>query len=121
MTAQTAHAHTTSHDRVVGSELWMLAMATVLLAIGAVMLVMWSPKALFAALMVGLLAVGARAAFTRVRETTHAHAEASSAVASTGLVIAAVAVMPLIAFAALWAGLLLLLGAMWVLRAVGLM
>jgi hypothetical protein len=114
-----AHAHTT-HDRIVGSELWMLAAATVLLGTGAVLLLVWSPVALGVALAVGLMAVGARQAFVQVKAREHAEAGASSAVASTGLVIAAVAVAPLIAFAILWAGLLLLLGAMWVLNAIGL-
>jgi hypothetical protein len=114
-----AKAHTTTHDRVIGSELWMLAMATVLLGTGALLLLAWKPAALGVALAIGLMAVGARQAFTRVKTREHEVAEASSAVASTGLVIAAVAVAPLIAFALLWAGLLLLLGAMWVLNALG--
>ena len=116
-----AHAaqHTT-HDRVIGSELWILAMATIALGFGAVMLLVWDPRWLLLALGVGLMAVGARAAFTQVKRREHVEAEASSAVASTGLVIASIAVAPLIAFALLWTGLLLLLGAMWVLNAIGL-
>ena len=116
----TAHVvHRPTHDHVVASELWVLALATILLACSAVLLVMWEPKALGIALTIGLLAIGARYVFTRVRDREHAHAEASSTVASTGLVVAAVAVAPLIAFALLWAGLLLLLGVMWLLNAVG--
>jgi hypothetical protein len=112
-------AHSTAHDRVIGSELWMLALATVLLGTGALLLLAWKPAALGIALAVGLMAVGARQAFTQVKTREHSEAEASSAVASTGLVIAAVAVAPLLVFALLWAGLLLLLGAMWVLNAIG--
>lgn len=118
-----AHAHARSaHERVVGSELWMLALATVLLGAGAVLLLLnWGPVALIGALGVGMIAIGVRQAFVQVKAREHESAEASSAVASTGLVIAAVAVAPLIAFALLWAGLLLLLGVMWVLNAVGIL
>jgi len=117
----TAHVlHRPTHDHMVASELWVLALATILLACSAVLLVMKEPMALGIALAIGLLAIGARYVFTSVREREHARAEASSTVASTGLMIAAVAVAPLIAFALLWAGLLLLLGAMWLLNALGL-
>ena len=115
-----AHAaQHTAHERMIGSELWILAMATIVLAFGAVMLLVWDPRALLLALGVGMMAVGARMAFSRVKTREHVQAEASSAVASTGLVIASVAVFPLIAFAVLWAGVLVLLGAMWALNAIG--
>ncbi len=115
-----AHAaQHTAHDRMVGSELWILAMGTIVLGFGAVLLLVWDPRALVLALGVGMMAVGTRMAFTRVKTREHVEAEASSAVASTGLVIASVAVAPLIAFAVLWAGVLVLLGAMWVLSAIG--
>lgn len=114
-------ARHTAHDRIVGSELWILALGTIALGFGAVMLLVWDPRWLLLALGVGLMAGGARMAFTSVKAREHVEAEASSAVASTGLVIASIAVAPLIAFALLWAGLLLLLGAMWVLNAIGLL
>jgi hypothetical protein len=105
---------------MITSELWILAMGTIVLGFGAVMLLVWDPRALLLALGVGLMAIGVRMAFTRVKTREHAEAEASSAVASTGLVIASIAVAPLIAFAVLWTGVLVLLGAMWVLNAIGL-
>jgi hypothetical protein len=95
-------------------------MGTIVLGFGAVMLLVWDPRALILALGVGLMAVGARLAYSQVKSRAHAEAEASSAVASTGLVIASIAVAPLIAFAVLWTGVLVLLGAMWVLNAIGL-
>lgn len=117
-----AHAaRHTAHDRMVGSELWILAMGTIVLGFGAVMLLVWDPRWLLMALGVGIMAIGARMAFTRVKSREHVQAEASSAVASTGLVIASIAVAPLLAFALLWAGLLIVLGAMWVLNAIGLL
>ena len=121
MSQAQAHARS-AHDRMIGSELWMLALATILLGAGAVLLLLnWGPVALIGALGVGLVAIGVRQAFVQVKTREHTEAEASSAVASTGLVVAAVAVAPLIAFALLWAGLLLLLGVMWALNAVGIL
>lgn len=106
-------------ERIVWSELWMLATATILLGTGAVLLLLWDPPSLGIALGVGLMAVGAQRAFAHVRGRDRDVAKASDAAASTGLVIAGVALAPLIAFALLWTGLLLLLGVMWLLSAVG--
>ncbi len=105
--------------RLAGPEMWFLSLATMVLAIGALLIVMWEPIALGLALGVGLLAIGARMAFTRVKESAHQRAEASSAVANAGLAVAAVSIAPLLLFAFLWAALLVLLGAMWVLSALG--
>jgi hypothetical protein len=102
-----------------GPSLWFFAFATVILAAGSLLVILWSPKALGLALIVGLLAVVARGVFQRVRERTHEQAEASSAVANAGLTLAAVAVAPLLAFAVLWAALLLFLGVTWLLNAIG--
>lgn len=108
-----------AHRGWAGPEMWMLALATIVLASGSVFVIMWSPEAFGLALITGLLAVAARSVFVKVRETAHARAEASSTVANTGLVLASVAVAPLLAFAVLWAALLLLLGFTWVLNAFG--
>ena len=115
------HRHLSHGHLVATTELWMLALTTILLACSAVLLVVWNPEALGIALAIGLVAIGTRMAFGRVRESVHQRAEASSAVASTGLVIAAIAVAPLLAFALLWTGLLLLLGVMWFLGVLGIL
>ena len=106
-------------DRLAGPELWVLSLASVVLAIGALLVVMWEPAALGVALAVGLMAIGARGLFGRIKESAHQRAEASTAVASTGLAIAAISVAPLLLFAFLWAALLALLGVTWVLNAIG--
>ena len=108
-----------STQRYAGPEMWFLSLATMVLAVGALLIIMWEPTALGLALGVGLLAVGARAVFTRVKESAHKRAEASSAVANAGLAVAAVSIAPLLLFAFLWAALLVVLGAMWVLSALG--
>jgi len=105
--------------RIVWSELWMLATATILLGTGALLLLLWDPPALGIAIAVGLLAVAARQAYVHVRAKERDVARASDAAATTGLVIAGVALAPLIAFALLWTGLLMLLGVMWLLHALG--
>ena len=106
-------------ERLAGPELWLLSLATVVLAIGALLVIMWEPAALGVALAVGLMAIGARGLFGRINESAHQRAEASTAVASTGLAIAAISVAPLLLFAFLWAALLALLGVTWVLNAIG--
>lgn len=106
-------------ERLAGPELWVLSLTTVVLAIGALLVIMWEPAALGVALAVGLLAIGARGLFGHIKETAHQRAEASTAVASTGLVIAAISVAPLLLFAFLWAALLGLLGVTWLLNAIG--
>jgi len=106
-------------QRLAGPEMWFLSLATVVLAIGALLIIMWEPTALGLALGVGLAAVGARSLYTRVKESAHHKAEASSAVANAGLAVAAVSIAPLLLFAFLWAALLVILGAMWVLSALG--
>lgn len=111
--------HRGAVQRYAGPEMWVLAFATVVLAIGALLIVMWRPEALGLALLAGLAAVGARALYTKVKESAHRRAEASSAVANAGLAIAAVSIAPLLLFAFLWAALLVLLGVMWILSALG--
>lgn len=99
--------------------LWTSAMSTVVLAIGAIMIVLWKPEALALALIVGGLAVLSRTIFVKVRDSAHEPAEASTAVANAGLGLAAIAIVPLIAFAVLWAGLILYLGISWVFTQLG--
>lgn len=101
------------------TSMWLFALASVVLASGSILIIVWSPKALALALGVGLLAVAARAVTLRIKETAHERAEASSAVANAGLALAAVAVAPLLAFAILWAALLAFLGMTWLLNAIG--
>jgi hypothetical protein len=111
--------HRGAVERYAGPEMWVLALATVVLAIGALLIVMWKPEALGLALLAGLAALGARALYTKVKESARKRAEASSAVANAGLAIAAVSIAPLLLFAFLWAALLVLLGVMWILSALG--
>jgi hypothetical protein len=92
---------------------------TVILASGSLFIVMWSPKALALALIVGAGALASRALFQRVKVDAHAQAEGSSTVANAGLALATVAIAPLLAFALLWTALLVFLGVTWVLNAVG--
>ncbi len=99
--------------------LWMLALATLMFASGAVMTLIWSPKAMILALALGLMAVLARVMFVRVKAAAQVRAQAGQAVANTGLAVATVVVAPLLAFALLWTGLLLILGVTWVLHTVG--
>ena len=106
-------------QRLAGPEMWFLSLATMVLAIVALLIVMWEPMALGLALGVGLLAVGARMAYTKVKESAQQRTDASSTVANAGLAVAAVSIAPLLLFAFLWAALLVLLGAMWVLSALG--
>ena len=106
-------------QRYAGPEMWFLSLATVVLAIGALLIIMWEPMAIGLALGVGLLALGARSLYTKVKESAHRRADASSTVANAGLAVAAVSIAPLLLFAFLWAALLVLLGAMWVLSALG--
>jgi len=113
------HKAAVHENRFAGAEMWFLSLATMVLAVGALLVIMWEPMALGVALGVGLLAVGARALFVRVKESTHSKAEASSAVANAGLAVAAVSIAPLLLFAFLWAALLVLLGVMWLLSALG--
>jgi hypothetical protein len=102
-----------------GISLWVFALSTVVLAGGSILIILWSPAALALALIVGFLAIVSRAVFVRIRETSRRRAEASTVVANAGLTLAAIAIAPLLAFAALWAALLLFLGVTWVLTAVG--
>jgi hypothetical protein len=115
--AQRLEAHAPHHFSE--PSLWMSALSTVVLAIGALLIVLWEPKALALALVVGGLAVLSRTIFVRVRDARGESADASTAVANAGLGIAAIAIIPLLAFAVLWAGLLVYLGITWLLTALG--
>jgi hypothetical protein len=107
----------------------VLSVATVVFASGAVAILLWSPRALMLALGAGLLALVSRSLFVRVRDTLRAQAmgraatrgaEAATTVSGAGLVIAAIVIAPLLAFALLWTFLLVLIGGTWLLHAVGL-
>jgi hypothetical protein len=102
-----------------GISLWVFALSTVVLAGGSILIILWKPAALGLALIVGFLAIVSRAVFLRVRASSHRRAEGSTVVANAGLTLAAIAIVPLLAFAALWAALLVFLGVTWVLTAAG--
>ena len=53
-------------ERLAGPELWLLSLASVVLAVGALLVIMWEPAALGVALAVGLMAIGARGLFGRI-------------------------------------------------------
>ena len=102
-----------------GPSLWLSSLVTLVLASGALIIVMWSPKALMLAAIVGIGALVSRSVFQRIKESAHERAEASSTVANAGLTLATIAIAPLIAFAILWAALLVILGMTWLLHAIG--
>jgi len=103
-----------------GIPMWALALGTMIFGAGALYILVQNPAALLIAAVAGVFAVVARAGYGRMRAASQARAEASTAVANTGLIIAAVAVAPLILFALLWTSLLLIIGAAWLLHQVGL-
>jgi hypothetical protein len=115
--AQRLEAHAPHHYSA--PSLWTSAFSTIVLASGAIMIVLWKPKALALALLVGGLAVISRTIFVKIRDSAREPAEASTAVANAGLGLAAIAIIPLLAFAVLWAGLLAYLGITWLLTALG--
>ncbi len=100
--------------------LWTLAASSLLLASGALAVVLWEPRALWIGLFAGLLGLVSWGVFTRVRTRLRARAGASAALADAGLILGAVVVLPLLGFAVLWIGLLLILGVTWLLHLVGL-
>lgn len=117
-TRETIYPSRQGQDRHLGLglPLWALAFGTLLLASAAILLVVWDPRALALALGAGVLALGTRAMFGRVRSVASGPAVGSSTVANAGLVVAGMAVAPLLAFAVLWLTLLVLIGATWVLH-----
>jgi len=98
---------------------WIMSVTTVLLASGAIVTLIWQPRTLWLALGAGMLAVVSWHTFTRLRATARRTAGAG-AVANTGLFLGVVVVAPLLAFALLWTGLLLILGVTWLLNQAGL-
>lgn len=100
--------------------LWTLAGASLLLASAALAVVLWEPRALWIGLFAGLLALVSWGLFARVRARLRARAGASAALADAGLILGALVVLPLLGFAVLWIGLLLILGLTWLLHLVGL-
>ena len=107
----------------IGIPMWALAVGTTVFGAAALYIIIQSPAALPLAAMAGVFAVVARVGYgklrTASRSVTATRAEASGAVANVGLVIAAVAVAPLIAFALLWTALLLIIGAAWLMHILG--
>jgi hypothetical protein len=118
-TTRVAHHH---HDKAtgLGIPMWALAVGTTVFGAAALYVLVQDPAALPFAAVIGLFAVVARLGYGRLRAATQEKAEASGAVANTGLVIAAIALAPLIAFALLWTALILIIGAAWLLHLVGL-
>ena len=118
--------HTVKHHTAVkpqgaqmGVPMWALALGGIVFGAAALFMVVQNPAALPLAAVAGFFAIVARVGYGKVKEASNERAEASTAVANTGLVIASIAVAPLIAFALLWTALLLIIGAAWVLHLVG--
>ena len=103
----------------IGIPMWALAIGTMIFGAGALYMIVQNPEALPLAAIAGGFAIIARIAYGRIRSVTGVRTEASGAVANTGLVVAAVAVAPLIAFALLWTALMLIIGAAWLLHVIG--
>jgi hypothetical protein len=119
--------HTVKHHTAVkpkgtqmGFPLWALALGGIVFGAAALYIIIQNPAALPLAVVAGVFAVVARVGYGKVKSISQEQAEASTAVANTGLIIAAVAIAPLVAFALLWTALLLIIGAAWVLHAIGL-
>lgn len=119
--------HTVKHHTEVRSQTglgvprWALAVGTIVFGAAALYILVQNPEALPVAAVAAVFAIVARFGYGRVRALTETRsAEASGAVANVGLVIAAVALAPLIAFALLWTALILIIGAAWLLHLVGL-
>lgn len=100
--------------------MWVLAFGTIAFGAGALYILVQNPAALPIAAVAALFAVAARLGYGKVRTMAQERAEASGAVANVGLVIAGVAIAPLILFALLWTSLLLIIGVAWVLHSFGL-
>jgi hypothetical protein len=100
--------------------MWVLAFGTVVFGAGALYILVQNPAALPIAAVAAALAIVARVGYGKVRTMSRERAETSGAVANVGLVIAGVAIAPLILFALLWTSLLLIIGAAWVLHIFGL-
>lgn len=98
---------------------WILSMTTILLACAALGILVWQPRTVWLALVVGVLSVVSWVTFNRLRAATK-QGSGSIAVANTGLLLGVLVVVPLLAFAVLWTGLLLIIGVTWLLHAIGL-
>lgn len=102
-----------------GPALWALSLSSLVLATGAIIVLVWEPRAFLIAAGLGVGAVVARGAFSRVRSVANVGAQASSSVANLGLVIAGLVITPLLAFALLWVSLLALIAVQWLMHVVG--
>ena len=112
------HRVTTS-GLVRGPALWMLSLTSLVLATGAIIMLVWEPRGFLVAAGLGIGAVAARGAFSRAKSVAHVGAQASSSVANLGLVIAGLVLTPLIAFVVLWVSLLALIAVQWLMHVVG--
>ncbi|MFA5891713.1 MAG: hypothetical protein WDA27_12300 [Actinomycetota bacterium] len=113
------HRVTPPPGLVRGPALWALSLTSLVLATGAIIVLAWEPRGFLIAAGLGLSAVVARGAFSRVKSVAQVGAQASSSVANLGLVIAGLVITPLLAFAVLWVGLLALIAVQWLLHVLG--
>ena len=98
---------------------WFTAIFALVMGCAALLTMIQNPAAIPMAILFGVSAVAVRVGYNWTRTTGKATAEEATA-GNIGLVIASVALAPLILFALLWTSLLLLIGGAWVLLAIGL-
>lgn len=105
---------------------WILAAVTLVLALGAIFMVVRNPSTVVLAVVLGVLAVAARSLFWRLRRGSprgslrrRSSSSGPSTLANGGLVIAAIALLPIFAFVVLWVSLLVLIGVSWLLHIIG--
>lgn len=119
METATTHRAKDAHHLNVFNR-WIAAIGTIILAAVSLVVLVQAPEALPFAMVAGGLAIVARFGYGRMKASVHERTEASDATANVGLVIAAIALAPLVAFALLWTALLLIIGVAWVLHLFGL-
>jgi hypothetical protein len=100
-------------------RMWMFAIMTVIFAAGSLWIIIWQPTTLLLALTVGLIAIVSHAIYIKVRADAKERVGPSSVVANAGLVLAALAIAPLVAFALLWFALMVVLAFTWLLSQMG--
>ena len=112
---QAVTSRKTSHIKAGG---WLTALFALVMGCAALLTVVQNPAAIPMAILMGVSAIAVRVGYNWTRTTSKSAEEATAG--NLGLVIAGIAVAPLIAFALLWTSLLLIIGAAWVLHMLGL-
>jgi len=105
----------TSHVKAGG---WFTALFALVMGCAALLVVIQNPAALPMAALFAVGAIAVRVGYNWTRTTSKSAEEATAG--SIGLVVASIALAPLIAFALLWTSLLLIIGGAWLLHLVGL-